>query len=315
VTHSSPRPDDEAAARWSRLMLGTVQFGMPYGVANRAGQPEYAEVVAILAAAIEGGVTCCDTAAAYGTSEEVLGRALDELGVAERVTVVTKVQPLTPEEAAAPAWAARVIEASVERSRRRLRLDRLPLVLFHREADAAHLDALLALRDRGWVRDVGLSCDNRPGPAADFAARDGVAALQVPTNILDPRHRRGGTFAAAADRGVAVFVRSVYLQGLLLMPEPEIPPPLQAVVPARRALESLATAAGMSLPELAVRFVLGLPGVTSLVMGVETAAQLQENLGLLARGPLDADLMAAVEAATPDLPESVITPALWPARP
>jgi aryl-alcohol dehydrogenase-like predicted oxidoreductase len=142
-----------------------------------------------------------------------------------------------------------------------------------------------------------------------------VAALQVPTNILDPRHRRGGTFAAAADRGVAVFVRSVYLQGLLLMPETELPRPLQAVVPVRRALESLATAAGMSLPELAVRFVLGLPGVTSLVMGVETAAQLEENLGLLARGPLDADLMAAVEAATPDLPESVITPALWPARP
>ena len=70
----------------SRLMLGTVQFGMPYGVANRTGQPSYPDVVAILAAAVEGGVNCFDTAAAYGTSEDVLGRALRELGIADRVT-------------------------------------------------------------------------------------------------------------------------------------------------------------------------------------------------------------------------------------
>ena len=60
----------------SRLMLGTVQFGMPYGVANRMGQPDYGDVLAMVAAAIEGGVNCFDTAAAYGSSEEVLGRAM-----------------------------------------------------------------------------------------------------------------------------------------------------------------------------------------------------------------------------------------------
>jgi aryl-alcohol dehydrogenase-like predicted oxidoreductase len=55
----------------SPLMLGTVQFGLPYGVANRTGQPAYGEVRAILAAALDGGVTCFDTAATYGASEEV----------------------------------------------------------------------------------------------------------------------------------------------------------------------------------------------------------------------------------------------------
>lgn len=297
----------------SRLMLGTVQFGMPYGVANRGGQPGYGDVVAILDAAVAGGVDRFDTAAAYGTSEEVLGRALGELGVADRVTVVTKVQPLTCEALAAPMLAARAIEASVARSRRRLGLDCLPLVLFHREADAAYLDVLLSLRDRGWVRAVGVSCDNRPGPAAEFAGRAGVAALQVPASILDPRHRRAGTFAAAAARGVAVFVRSVYLQGLLLMPEADIPEPLRPALPARRAVAALATEAGMTPAELAVRYALGLPGVTSLVMGVDTATQLRENLGVFTRGPLDADLVAAVEAAVPQLPEAVMTPSLWPA--
>ena len=58
----------------SRLMLGTVQFGQPYGVANRTGQPTATEVREIVAAAIDGGVNCFDTAAAYGTSEQVLGQ-------------------------------------------------------------------------------------------------------------------------------------------------------------------------------------------------------------------------------------------------
>lgn len=302
-------------SRFSRLMLGTVQFGQPYGVANRVGQPDYGDVVAILAAAIDGGVTCFDTAAAYGTSEEVLGRALREVRAMDRVTVVTKVRGLSPEEKACPTLAAHAIEASVERSRRRLGLDRLPMVLFHREADAVHLDRLLELRDRGWISEVGVSCDNRPGPAADLAARAGVAALQIPTNILDLRHPRAGSFAAAADRGVAVFVRSVYLQGLLLMPEAEIPVPLRPVVPARRALEAIASRAGMSLAELAVRCMLGLPGTTSLVMGVDTVAQLRENVAIVARGPLEADLATAVAAAAPDLPETVVSPQFWPPRP
>lgn len=292
-------------------MLGTVQFGLPYGVANRIGQPEYREVLAILAAAIEGGVNCIDTAAAYGTAEEVLGRALHELGVADRVVVVTKVRALTPAELADGDLAARAIEESVAESRRRLRMDCLPAVLFHREADAVYLDVLRTLQAKGWLRYAGVSCDNRPGPAARFADSPGVAALQIPANVLDRRHQQAGTFAAAAARGAAVFVRSVYLQGLLLMPEGEIPPALRAVVPARRALAAVADEAGMPLAELAMRYLLGIPGVTSLLTGVETVAQLRENLALVGRGALDGALMAAVAAAAMELPETILSPPLW----
>lgn len=313
-----PRPAPAAASTFrplSRLMLGTVQFGLPYGVANRRGQPTPAEAAAIVAAAVEGGVNCFDTAASYGTSEEVLGRAVHDLGIADDVTVVTKVRPLKVAERADPGLAARAIEDSVAESRRRLRLDRLPLVLFHREEDAVHLDALLTLRDRGWIRAAGVSCDNLPGPAARLAATAGVAALQIPASVLDGRHRRAGSFAAAADRGVAVFVRSVYLQGLLLMPEAEIPGPLRPVVPVRRALAAVAAAAGIPLAELAVRRMLGAAGVTSLVMGVDSPAQLGENLACFARGPLDDALAAAVDAAVPDLPDAILSPPRWPQPP
>lgn len=297
--------------RLSRLMLGTVQFGMPYGVANRTGQPAYADVLAIVAAAVEGGVNGFDTAAAYGTSEEVLGRALHELDVVDRVVVVTKVRPLAAAELADAALASRAIERSVADSRQRLRLDCLPVVLFHREADAVHLDVLEALKQQGVLRHAGVSCDNRPGPAAGFVRAGQASALQLPGNVLDQRHQRSGVFRDAAARGVAVFIRSVYVQGLLLMPEDDLPPGLRGIVPVRRRLATLAAQGGMSLAELASRYMLSQDGVTCVLAGVETVAQVRENLAIFARGPLPDDLLDAIDLAIPELPESLLTPRLW----
>ena len=295
----------------SRLMLGTVQFGQPYGVANRTGQPTATEVREIVAAAIDGGVNCFDTAAAYGTSEQVLGRALRDLKAADRVMVVTKVRPLTPAELAGRHLAAQAIEQSVETSRRNLGIDCLPLVLFHREEDGVYLEVLLELRGRGWLRQAGVSCGNTPGAAADYADGGLASALQIPANLLDKRHARAGSFRAAAANGVAVFVRSVYLQGILAMRGEDIPAPLQGLAPILRKLGALAQMAGMSLKELAVRAMLSVEGVTSVLAGVETRAQIHENLEIFNCGPLPSDLPAAVDAAVPELPVEWITPSMW----
>jgi aryl-alcohol dehydrogenase-like predicted oxidoreductase len=233
--------------------------------------------------------------------------------MADQVVVVTKVRPLTSAERAEPGLASRAIEQSVAQSRQRLRLDCLPVVLFHREADAVHTGVLAELRARGWLRRIGVSCDNRPGGASALVAAGDVSALQLPANVLDRRHWRSGVFQQAAARGVAVFVRSVYLQGLLLMPEDEIPPGLSDIIPARRRLASLANAAGMHLAELALRFMLAQADVTSVLTGVETLPQLRENLAIVARGPLPDDLLEAIDRETPELPETLLTPSLWPA--
>lgn len=298
----------------SKLMLGTVQFGLPYGVANRTGQPEYRDVVAILAAAIEGGVNCFDTAAAYGTSEEVLGRALRELKVADQVTVVTKFRPLSPDELADPKLASAALEQSVKSSLERLQLDGLPIVLFHRESDAVHRNTLEPLREKGWLRHVGVSCAHLPGPPAEFIQSGDVSALQLPANLLDRRHEQSGIFQKATAEGVAVFIRSAFLQGLLVMPESEIPVVLREVLLARKRLEQLSSSAGMDLPELALRYLLTQSDVTSILIGVETLAQVQENLKRFERGPLPADLFAAIQGEAFDLPELILTPALWPPR-
>jgi len=297
----------------SALTLGTVQFGLPYGIANKTGQPPYAEVLAILGAAVEGGVTCLDTAAVYGTREEVLGRALAELGLKDRMVVVTKVTQMADEGVSAQ-QADAIIEESVNRSLRNLKLDQIPLCLFHLETNWLHYsDSLLKLKEKGLVRHVGSSV-SFPETTLRIIGSGLAEAVQMPTSILDHRFLRQGIPALAARKGVALFVRSIYLQGLLLMKDEEILPELAAVIPVIHSLRAIAAEAGMGLTELAVRYMLSVPEVTSLVVGVERADQMRENTALFSKGPLPGDLRANVEHAVPDLPEAILFPRNWSKR-
>jgi len=133
--------------------------------------------------------------------------------------------------------------------------------------------------------------------------------MQRPRRVVAPG---ADEEAGLPSHGGAVFVRSVYLQGLLLMAAEAIPASLQAIMPVRERLAALAREASMPLAELAVRYMLGQEGVTCVLVGVETAAQVRENVAFFDRGALSADLQQAVETAVPDLPEPLLTPSLWP---
>lgn len=293
------------------MMLGTVQFGLPYGVANRIGQPSYRDVVEIVATAIRGGVNCLDTAAAYGESEQILGRVLGELTIQDDVVVVTKTRPVPDESFDDMNEARRIIEQSVESSRQNLGLDRLPLVLFHRERDVRFLEFALELVDRGWVEKVGVSCGNEVGVAAGLVDEPGVSALQLPSNLLDRRHVDTDVMRRAPGTNTAIFLRSVFLQGLLLMEESAIPNQLLEVIPARWQFEAIARRAGLTLSELAVRHALGMEGVTSVLVGVESLQQMRDNLEIFGRGALATDVQDAVDRTRPVLADRIITPALW----
>jgi aryl-alcohol dehydrogenase-like predicted oxidoreductase len=111
-----------------------------------------------------------------------------------------------------------------------------------------------------------------------------------------------------------VFVRSAFLQGLLLMPEAAIPETLAGVVPWRRNLEEIAAGTGMKMGELAIRYLLSLVGLTSVVIGVETLEQLEANLAFFQRGPLSDDTLTAIDLLRLAPSDLEITPRLWPAR-
>ena len=291
-----------------RLMLGTVQFGMNYGIANKTGQPSYDQVRDILACAVEGGVNGLDTAAQYGQSEEMLGCAMAELSLIGKLTVVTKIMPLAGD--LSPDRAYGLIEKSVRTSLQRLRLKCLPFCLFHREENALYEEGLWSLKDKGLVRRIGVSVMT-PEVALNILRAGWAEAIQIPANLLDHRFERTGVLAEAKAKGVTIFVRSIYMQGLLLLPDTEIPLGLVDIIPVRRQLQALADEVGMSLRELAVRYALSLSNAQYVLVGVETLPQMQENLKLFSKAPLDAALVQAIANIVPDLPNRILMPTYW----
>ena len=277
---------------FSRLLLGTVQFGLNYGIANTEGKPSFERVKAILATALDNGIISLDTAAAYGDSEEVLGRALAELGIAEKMQIVSKVPPV-PENCDV----LKFVTDSVTNSLKRLRLDELPLVLFHNEKDWRHIEALSSLVDRGMIRAAGVSLDS----TACAGTADEALYLQLPCNVFDHRFDEKIKNHTAG----RIFIRSVYLQGMAVMPKEKIP--FAEIRAYREKLETF----GMPMQELCMRYLLSFTGNVSVLTGVDTPEQLLENCRMAEKGPLPADLLKQVSEAVPLLPETLIRPHLW----
>ena len=289
----------------SKLVLGTVQFGLKYGISNTCGQTSFPEVCRILEMAYEHGIMTLDTAAAYGESESVLGKALQRTRLNSRMNVVSKVTPL-PEDLN-EAQAEDLIRSSLKNSLENLRMDSIHTLLFHRERDWKYASVLEKIRQEGVIRFCGCSMD---GAVPQNSEK--LQAVQVPGNLLDrrffpfmrERKAEGGT-------PCHVYVRSVYLQGLLLMKEEQFPDFLRELLPYRRKLANLAAEGGMTLAELCVRYLCSFPEIDGVLTGVETAEQLKMNLQLAEKGPLDGDLLNRIEEMIPQLPEKWIRPSLW----
>jgi len=284
----------------ARLGLGTVQFGQAYGVSNARGQVPRDEVAAILRRAAEAGLSVLDTAAGYGDAETVLG-SLSPLTAPFRL--VTKTIPLR-----------HGLDAVVARARQSVEtLARQPvdLLLVHSAADLlapagdALWGALLGLRGEGLFCGIGISAYVADDPAM-LAERFQPDAMQVPFSLLDQRVLHSGALARIKDLGVEVHARSLFLQGLLFLPEDKLPAKLRHAAPHLAALRARLHRAGMTPLEAALGFVLQRPEIDTAIVGVTSLAELDEIVGA-ARQPtpaLDWDACALRD-------DVVLTPSLW----
>lgn len=278
--------------KFSRLMLGTVQFGMDYGVANTHGKPSYETVRQIIAEAFDGGIDALDTAPEYGDSEDVIGKVLKELNLAGKFQVVTKI-PRIPAECDPEKF----IEDSLKRSLKRLQTEVLSGALIHIEEDGIYLDILKSMKEKGLILSAGISL-NTLAHKDDGKDAD---CLQIPCSLLD--HRFDHCFANGTRH---CFIRGAYLQGMLLMDEDKIF--IREVRERRKQLENI----GIPMAELALRYLFAKPGNKSVLTGTETVAQLRENLRISQLPPLEDDVIAAVEKIVfPPLEEMCVSPWMW----
>jgi spore coat polysaccharide biosynthesis protein SpsF (cytidylyltransferase family)/aryl-alcohol dehydrogenase-like predicted oxidoreductase len=302
---------------YSCITLGTAQLGMDYGITNTVGRPSDTEALAILSAALEGGVSQLDTARAYGDAELRLGGMLRRWpGYGMRV--ISKLAPLSelPDDASRAAVEG-AVDQSVHGSCSDLERSRIDVMLFHRCADmfrwsGAALERLSEHVTNGTIGEIGVSVYT-PEEALRSLGDQRITQLQIPFNLLDQRWLEPEFQRTAAARpDLVIHARSVFLQGLLLS-EPGRWPSWAHTAPRlcsdiRRLIRSFQRRCAA---DLCMAFVRAFPWVTSLVVGVESATQLRELLSLACTAPLSPAQTAAVRETFTDVPARLLSPALW----
>ena len=291
-----------------RLCLGTAAFGghdrTRYGL-NARQAPRRQECVEMLGVAQRAGLAL-DTAAAYGVAEELIGGA-----VSPDVPLTTKLLPLLSVH---PDHLSRLIAGEILASRSRLgrSLTGAVGVLFHTPqhgADERMVGALLAARDAGLCSHAGTSVYF---PSEFDALVPGQDIVQVPYSVFDRRFADSGAFERARERGIRVYARSPFCQGLVVMAPEDVPERLAHARPYVQVFRDVCGRFGVSPAEAAFRFALASPA-GYVVFGVETIAQLEQNLAVASSVPPPGwhTLQAALVEALGDLPEAVVVPSLW----
>ncbi|MDA8865594.1 aldo/keto reductase [Gammaproteobacteria bacterium] len=202
-----------------KLAIGTAQFGLDYGVSNSLGKVSQDGIGRILATATSKGVKTIDTASAYGKSEEALGKA----GVAS-FDVVTKFGEVPKKTIDVKKWVNEQIEASLLK----LNINSIYGLLLHRPDELLGSNgdiiykALSEAKSDGLIKNIGISISD-PIELNKIIDRFDIHIVQAPMNIFDRRLHSSGWLGRLNNLGVEVHIRSVFLQGLLLM-SPELRP-------------------------------------------------------------------------------------------
>lgn len=289
--------------RRTRIGLGSVQWGVGYGLANRSGRTPSNEVAHILAAAQGVGIQVIDTAPLYGEAEAVLGE--QDL---TSLRVVTK----TPRYAHAPITAADAedLKSTLARSLARLRLPAVHGLLAHHAEDLLApggewlIDALHSLREAGKVGRIGVSVYDGTQIEA-VLERFTPDLVQLPLSVFDQRLIVDGSIDRLSSLGVEIHTRSAFLQGLLLMHPDSAPAYFDPWRENLRAWHTTCAAQNVLPQHAALAFVCDRPEVNCCLIGVQNRTQLLQSL----QGLDDLAAIDAVQFSSCDL--ALINPVNW----
>jgi len=261
----------------SKIVLGTVQFGLQYGV-NSAGRPTKDAVRHILAEAAKGGILTLDTSSAYGNSEEILG---ESISLSENFRVVSKY----------PKGETSVSEM-FKSSLTRLRVSKLYGYLLHHfevyKNNPDVWDEFVALKESGVVKKIGFSL--YAPEELEFILKQGSPfdLIQVPFNIFDKKFLP--YMKELHSKGIEVHVRSTFLQGLFFKDRDALPEKLLPLKKYLLLLDDYSRETGLSLSEIALNYNLQNPFIDGVLIGVDNVAQLQTNLSSVKDVPVEVEI-------------------------
>ncbi|MEM6630836.1 MAG: aldo/keto reductase, partial [Bacteroidota bacterium] len=249
-----------------KIALGTVQFGLPYGITNVEKRiPNQETVARILSYALEQGITYLDTAKLYGNSEEVLGK----VGT-KGFEVVTKL----------PSCSSDQVEKEVEDSCKKLGVESLYGYLLHSfqsfVEDPLPYQKLIALQSSERIRKIGFSL-YYPSELEYLLEEDiEFGLVQVPYSLLDRRFEP--YFERLTAKGVEIHTRSAFLQGVFFLSPPSLPIHLQPIHQQVREIQALSKKWEVSIAGICLGFVLKNPFLSKGVIGVDSLEQMKANV-------------------------------------
>lgn len=296
----------------ANLCLGTAQIGMNYGINNKVGKLDREAAYEILHIAVKNGIDMIDTASIYGEAEEILGEFLSShMEITQNIHIISKqccsISGMNAIEI------EKVIRTELSQTLSRLKRKSLDGYLLHSYREIENPEALKVLKKlkaEGLVNKIGVSV-YEIDEAENAIKSNEIDYLQMPCSIFDQRGLKTGIFKRAKQRGITVFTRSAFLQGLLMMREEDVPEYLQEIIPYIREFDDILHQFGINKKHAIVKFILSEHLIDYMVFGVETKEQIEEIIAERNRSKLTEDFMTEIRERFADIPTNLILPIHW----
>lgn len=296
----------------SVFSLGTVQLGMDYGLGDHTAKPQKEFAFEVLDCALKHGVNTLDTANNYGDSETVIGEWMSGIEEEDRPLIVTKVGPF---DHSSPEILKADILKQTEKCLETLGVSQIDILMAHNFEDYEKNPTVLRetfeeLKEKGVIRYSALSAYSHN----DYRviAESGFDAVQIPLNVFDWTQIKNGGIQAIADAGMMIFVRSVFLQGLVFLKPEQVEPRIDFCRPYLETYLQLCEEFAMPPEVLAMSYVLSVPGVTTVVLGCQTPEQVESNCRLVEEvRTLTKEQLEKLYDAFVDIDPRVIDPRKW----
>jgi aryl-alcohol dehydrogenase-like predicted oxidoreductase len=258
----------------SKIILGTVQFGLVYGVNNQKGKPTSNEIKEILDFAFESKIKILDTAEAYGNSQERIGEYLKKRN--NKFKIITKYSRLRND------LPSNIIDR-VKNNLEILNVDNLYCYMFHNFNDYISFfnffkEDLLFLKSNGLIKKIGVSLHSNE-EISEVLKNDNIDLIQLPFNLLDNSNQRKEILIKAKKKGIEVHTRSVFLQGLFFKDSNEINGKLNEIKDDLNKIKGIVSKEDMN--DLALNYAYSKEYIDYVLLGVDSVDQLKSNINTI----------------------------------
>ncbi len=285
----------------NKIAIGTVQFGLDYGIANQNGKVNTNQIRSILNFAHENNINTIDTAKAYGDSEKSIGNYLKL--TKKTWYIITKISDSDNN----------LIEQILD-SKEKLTV--LPTIILAHSAnlflDPMFQSKLQEAKDKELVHSIGVSLYSEEEINQVLDSKIQPDVIQLPMNILDTRLYRCGVLSKLFDREIEIHVRSAFLQGLFYLSKAELEDGFKDVIPYLEKLKSISADIDLTLSELSLLWLVNLKEVSKVIIGVDNVNQLRTHIDTLQKN-IDSSVFEEALSIYYEN-ENILNPSLWPAK-